>query len=237
MRRRPRLAALLATAAMTAGLAVGIAPAGASAQLPVTYDFLASAIQAGTAVNADPPGANNWSCRPSAAHPEPVVLVHGLLGNKNTNWQTYAPLLANNGYCVYRADLRRQPGDADGPDQFGGLTAVETSAGQLKAFVAKVLAATHAKKVDILGHSEGTVMPDYYAKFLGGARFIDRYVSLAPLWHGTDPAGLDTLSVYGSMIGATALLDQAMSTGSPRGRSCSPTRRSWPSCAPAGRRR
>ena len=29
------------------------------------------------------------------------MLVHGTAGNKNTNWQTYAPLLANNGYCVF----------------------------------------------------------------------------------------------------------------------------------------
>ena len=213
MRRRPRLAALLAAVAMTAGLAVGTAPAGASTQLPVTYDFLASAIQAGTAVNADPPGANNWNCRPSAAHPEPVVLVHGLLGNKNTNWQTYAPLLANNGYCVFALTYGVNPGTATGPDQFGGLTAVESSAVEFKAFVAKVLTATHAKKVNVLGHSEGTVMPDYYAKFLGGANYIDKYVSLAPLWHGTDAAGLDTLSVFGSMLGATAALDQAMSAG------------------------
>jgi len=213
MRRRPRLATLLAAVAMTAGLAVGTAPALASTQLPVTYDFLASAIHAGTAVNADPPGANNWNCRPSTAHPEPVVLVHGLLGNKNTNWQTYAPLLANNGYCVFALTYGVNPGTATGPDQFGGLTAVESSAVEFKAFVAKVLTATHAKKVNVLGHSEGTVMPDYYAKFLGGANYIDKYVSLAPLWHGTDAAGLDTLSVFGSMLGATAALDQAMSAG------------------------
>jgi len=29
------------------------------------------------------------------------VLVHGFLGDKTTNWQTYGPLLKNNGYCVF----------------------------------------------------------------------------------------------------------------------------------------
>jgi triacylglycerol lipase len=213
MRRHPRLAALLAVAAMTAGLVAGQTAAGASTKLPVTYNFLASAIQAGTHVDADPPGANIWTCKPSAAHPEPVVLTHGLMGNKNTNWQTYAPLLANNGYCVYSLTYGVNPGTPSGFDQFGGLAKVESSAVQLKTFVAKVLRATRAKKVNIVGHSEGTVMPDYYAKFLGGAKYIDKYVSLAPLWHGTDPAGLATLSQYGTMIGATAAFDQLMSTG------------------------
>ncbi len=38
---------------------------------------------------------------------------------------------------------------------------MERSAPQLAAFVDKVLAATGASKVDLVGHSEGTVMPRY----------------------------------------------------------------------------
>ena len=32
-------------------------------------------------------------------------------------------------------------------------------------------------------------MPDYWLKFLGGARYMHKYISLAPLWHGTTSAG------------------------------------------------
>ena len=89
-------------------------------------------------MDADPPGANNFSCKPTARHPRPVVLVHGTAGNKNTNWQTYAPLLANNGYCVFALTYGVAAGTPKGLDQFGGLDSIETSAQQLKTFVAKV---------------------------------------------------------------------------------------------------
>ncbi len=153
---------------------------------PVTYNFTHSALLAGTQVDADPPGANDWSCKPSRGHPRPVVLVHGTAGNKNTNWQTYAPLLANHGYCVFALTYGVNPGTPKGPDQLGGMDDMRVSARQLAGFVAKVRRATGARKVDILGHSQGTLMPNWYVKFLGGARYVERYISLAPLWHGSD---------------------------------------------------
>jgi triacylglycerol lipase len=184
------------------------APASSAAdQYPVSYNFLSSAILAGAHENADPPGANDWSCRPTSRHPRPVVLVHGTLGNKNTNWQTYAPLLTNNGYCVFALTYGVPAGTSRGLDQFGGLDSIEASAHELAVLVAKVLASTGASQVDIIGHSQGTLMPDYYAKFLGGGKYIHAYVSLAPLWHGTDLGAQQQLSqgmrVFGTSSGAT----------------------------------
>ncbi len=183
--RRALIALLALTSAVAGGLAA--APASSAAdQYPVSYNFLSSAVLAGTNVDGDAPGSNLWDCKPTARHPRPVVLVHGTAGNKNTNWQTYAPLLANNGYCVFALTYGVAAGTPTGVDQFGGLDAIETSAQQLKEFVAKVRTATGARQVDIVGHSQGTLMPNYYAKFLGGAPYIHSYVSLAPLWHGTN---------------------------------------------------
>jgi triacylglycerol lipase len=208
--RRPKLLAVVVAAAAVAGLTVGGTPAGASqTPYPVPYTFLTSAVLAGLNVDADPPGANIWTCHPSAAHPNPVVLAHGLAGNKNDNWQTYAPLLANNGYCVYALTYGGYPGDPLPLNQVGGREPMETSAHEFAAFVDKVLAATGAAKVDVVGHSEGTQMPDYYAKFLGGAAKIDKYISLAPIWHGTNPLGLATLESLGAPFGFDAFINGA----------------------------
>ena len=182
-----RIFVAMASLVIAAGLALFAAPASTAAdEYPVSYNFLSSAVLAGAQENADPPGANDWACKPTTRHPRPVVLVHGTFGNKNTNWQTHAPLLANNGYCVFALTYGVAEGTPRGLDQFGGMDRIETSAQQLKEFVAKVLRATGASQVDILGHSQGTLMPNYYAKFLGGGPYIHSYVSLAPLWHGTD---------------------------------------------------
>lgn len=179
-----RWGAVLAALLTSAGL-LAPAPASAGDDLPVPYTFLTSAVTAGTRVDADPPGANLWDCAPSARHPRPVVLVHGTLGNKNTNWQTYAPLLKNHGYCVFALTYGVPAGTPPGLDQFGGLARMQDSAEQLGQFVAKVLRRTGARQVDVIGHSQGTVVPEYWAKFLGGARYVHDYISLAPLWHGT----------------------------------------------------
>ena len=65
---------------------------------------------------------------------------------------------------------------------------MEQSATVLAAFVDKVLTTTGAAKVDLVGHSEGATMPDYYLKFLGGSAHVDAFVGLAPVVHGTEVA-------------------------------------------------
>ena len=110
------------------------------------------------------------SCQPDdAGTRDPVVLVHGTFGNKNTNWQTYAPLLANNGYCVFALTYGVAAGTPRGLDQFGGTGPDRDQRQQLKAFVTKVLPAPPVPaRSTSSGHSQGTLMPNYYAKFLGG---------------------------------------------------------------------
>ncbi|MET3963370.1 triacylglycerol lipase [Marmoricola sp. OAE513] len=175
-------------------LAVGFLTAPAQAAdkpLPVPYSFLPNALFGGVP-GSDAPGTNDFGCKPSAAHPNPVVLVHGTAGNRSTNWQTYGPLLKNNGYCVFSLTYGSTL-PLPYPGALGGFGDMRTSAGELQVFVDKVLASTGAREVDLIGHSQGTLMPNYYVKYLGGAAKVDKYISLAPVWNGTRLADPITL--------------------------------------------
>ncbi|MEU9230170.1 alpha/beta fold hydrolase [Streptomyces massasporeus] len=154
------------------------------------------------AAGAPSSGWNNYSCKPSAAHPRPVVLVHGTLGNSVDNWLGLAPYLKVRGYCVFSLDY----GQLQGVPFFHGLGPAEKSAGQLKDFVDKVLAATGAAETDVVGHSQGGMMPRYYLKFLGGAAKVNALVGIAPSNHGTDLNGFTKLLPY--FPGAADLLSK-----------------------------
>ncbi|MER5775351.1 alpha/beta fold hydrolase [Streptomyces sp. NPDC002039] len=168
-----------------------------------TAALVAPTIPAAQAASAPRSGWNNWSCRPTAAHPRPVVLVHGTLGNSVDNWLGFAPYLVNRGYCVYSLDYGQLPG----VPFFHGLGPIEESAAQLDVFVDKVLAATGAAKTDIVGHSQGGMMPRHYLKFLGGAAKVNALVGLAPDNHGTTLSGLTRLLPY--FPGAEDLISSA----------------------------
>jgi triacylglycerol esterase/lipase EstA (alpha/beta hydrolase family) len=184
-------------------LAALVAPtaASAAAQYPVPYLFSANVIAGASQQGNPPPGSNDWSCRPSASHPRPVVLVHGLLANMTDNWQTMSPLLANNGYCVFALTYGNGSDPSAPTAQFGGLDPMEQSATQLAAFVNEVLTKTGARKVDIVGHSEGATMPDYYIEYLGGAAKVARYVGVSGVKHGTTMHGLGTfIAAFGTLF-------------------------------------
>jgi triacylglycerol lipase len=193
------LAGVAAVVLVVAGMLTGGPAHAADGSYPVGYNFLENVLRVGTADSA--PGENDWSCRPTAAHPEPVVLVHGTGGNAATNWATYAALLANHGYCVFAPTYGLTPLTAALPAKIGGLGDIRHSAQELKDFVGRVLAATGAARVDLVGHSQGTLMPDYWIKFLGGAPYVDQYISLSPLWHGEGFDALGDLVRAGAAYG------------------------------------
>jgi triacylglycerol esterase/lipase EstA (alpha/beta hydrolase family) len=201
--RLARLTPIAAIAAATALLSVA-APAGAS-EYPVPYLFSANVAAAALQPGTPPPGANDWSCHPTAAHPRPVVLVHGLFADMTDNWQTMSPLLANHGYCVFALTYGETSSPPAPGIELGGLATMEASAGQLAAFVDRVLAATGARTVDIVGHSEGATMPDYYLEYLGGARKVSHYVGVSGVKHGTTLHGIGTFaSAFESLFPGTA---------------------------------
>jgi hypothetical protein len=215
---KSKVLAIAAAMAVVAVVSIA-APAGAGASLYVPYE---SAALAEGAWNEtwDPTalsGGNN-GCKPSAAHPYPVVLVHATFADEGSNWVTLAPLLANAGYCVYAFNY----GETVLSGLFGnidGLGHITQSAEELKTFVNKVLSQTKASQVDLVGHSQGGMMPNYYLKYLGGASKVNTFIGLAPSNHGTTLDGLKELvddfpfaslaiSVFLEVIGAPALPEQ-----------------------------
>ncbi len=178
---------------LVVGLFAAVAAASATAAastLPVVYNSLNG--DAHSSPTASPPGANDWTCHPTTAHPRPVILVHGTFENMAGNWQALSPLLVNHGYCVFALNYGSY--DNSGAVGIDATGPIETSAQQLSTFVTKVLTATGARKVDLVGHSQGGMMPRYYLKFLGGAAKVDALVGLAPSNHGTTLDGLNALT-------------------------------------------
>jgi triacylglycerol esterase/lipase EstA (alpha/beta hydrolase family) len=142
--------------------------------------------------NAD--GTNDYACKPSAAHPNPVVLVHGTAGNAYDSWSGLAPVLKSYGYCVFAVNYGAPEGSL-----FKGTGDIPTSAAQIGRFVDNVRAKTGAAKVDLVGHSQGGSVSRYYANLIGGSSKVANVVGLAPSNHATTVSGL--LSI-GRFIGA-----------------------------------
>jgi triacylglycerol esterase/lipase EstA (alpha/beta hydrolase family) len=151
---------------------------------------------------AAPAGAN-VGCTPSVAHPYPVILTEGTFSSMYNSFGALSPDLADNGYCVYAFNYG-QTLPLTGIYATGDIAA---SASQLANEVTRVLAETGASKVDIVGWSQGGMMPRYYINDLGGAAKVNMLVGLAPSNYGTTLDGLVTLtSDFGTLGIATALL-------------------------------
>ncbi|MCW2755392.1 MAG: lipase [Marmoricola sp.] len=146
--------------------------------------LLAPAAQASTA------GTNDPTCVPSAAHPDPVVILHGLGATYYEDTNVLQYFLASQGYCTFSETYGAFPGFPF----VGGLQPIADSAAQIKDQILRVLAETGAAKVDIVGHSEGGFQSLYVSKTQGIADKIGTVVAIAPPTHGTTFAGLVNLA-------------------------------------------
>ncbi|TCP40772.1 lipase (class 2) [Tamaricihabitans halophyticus] len=178
-------------ATVLAAMVSVLTPGTANAQeepLPVPYNLYPAAAAAElTNPGAPPPGANEWNCQPTAERPYPVVLLHGLFVNQTMNFQTISPLLKNDGFCVFSTTYGLYGGETFPLNQIAARASIERSGGEVSEFVDKVLARTGAKKVDIVGHSEGGVVGAEYVKHHGGDTKVNKLASLGSPLRGTDP--------------------------------------------------
>jgi triacylglycerol esterase/lipase EstA (alpha/beta hydrolase family) len=177
--------ALLASFALAALCGGGVAQAGSFP--PAALESLIGKLYLSSGIS--PPGANRWDCKPTAAHPDPVVLVHGTLFDQTVTWNLMAPVLEHAGYCVFALDYGNR-----------ATQEIAHSATELAAFVHRVLSATGAGKVDLVGHSQGGMMPRYYIKFLGGGAYVNDLIGLSPSNHGTTIPLAPPLGTYADCI-------------------------------------
>ncbi|MFE3102907.1 esterase/lipase family protein [Nocardia tengchongensis] len=148
--------------------------------------------------DAAPPGTNDWKCKPTTAHPRPVVLVHGTWMNAYNGFAYMSKPITDAGFCTFTFNYGRS-----GLVQGGGLGAVlpgvmgtgyiQDSAKQLAAFVDRVLAATGAPQVDIVAHSQGGPMSGWYTKFEGGGPKVKHLITYGATHHGTSLDGIGAL--------------------------------------------
>ncbi|MBF6332182.1 esterase/lipase family protein [Nocardia transvalensis] len=152
---------------------------------PPQSDHLAASRYMKTHPNAAPQGANDFGCRPRADHPRPVVLAHGTDASAYSDWSVIAPQLARAGFCVFALNYGGKPGATS-----YGTEDLWLSARQVGEFVDRVLAATGARQVDLVGFSQGASVTRYYTNKLGGAAKVARWVGLASPTYGGVMFGL-----------------------------------------------
>lgn len=191
-----------AVCAAAAATVLATSTSAAAETGPEQDNFLPAMVHSILHLDIDPPGANDWNCRPSAAHPRPVVLVHGTYENRYNNWSRMSPELKAQGYCVYALDY----GDTDDAGvalapTVKGYGDIKKSSKELAAFVDKVLAASGSGQVDLVGHSQGGTLARWYLKADGGANPADpsknkvkKVVQLGATNHGTTMSGIETLA-------------------------------------------
>lgn len=134
-------------------------------------------------------GVNDYNCK-AAPGKEPIVFLHGLPANPTLSFLTKAAVFTSKGYCVFAP----QYGTTAGIIYAGAK--VEDSSREVAGIVDKVLASTGAKKINLVGHSMGTLVGAYYLKFDGGGEKVKTFVGLGPVYGGTSMAAMSLLKQW-----------------------------------------
>ncbi|MHC3004134.1 esterase/lipase family protein [Gordonia metallireducens] len=164
----------------------GTAEAAPSKKYPVSWDFrsaIPNVLNQTLDANWSPPGANDPSCKLTKERPNPVILLNA---TATTQWaySAGAPYLANRGYCVYTFNYGNITPIPSFPIQ--GLGDIERSAREVSRNIDQIMRRTGAKKVDLVGWSQGGgLLPHYYIDFLGGDKKVDKVIGIAPGNHGS----------------------------------------------------
>jgi hypothetical protein len=139
----------------------------------------------------------------------PVLLVHGTASTPEENWGwNYARVLPSLGYDVCTVRLPNR-----------ALDDIQRSAEYVVYAIRRVSALSHVK-IDVIGHSQGGMLPRWALKFWPGLRrLVDDFVALAPPNHGATGADVlcpTTCAPAAQQQKTTSNFMRALNTGSPR---------------------
>ena len=109
----------------------------------------------------------------------PVILVHGIFGNRHLYWNLFRHRLRADGVRFHEVVLPA-----------GLLGDMRIAAGVLRAKVDATLRGDGVPKVDLVCHSAGGLVARDYLKFLDGAKHVDRLVLMGAPNQGTHVARL-----------------------------------------------
>ncbi|SIR78987.1 Lipase (class 2) [Williamsia sterculiae] len=186
----------------------------------MTLAAAAVCVVANAVVYAAPaPGGDDVTCRPDAAHPRPVVLVHGDGAGVQATWPLLRDSLRRDGFCVFAPEYgRHTAAETTNLLDFAGGSDIRTSAIDVGTYLHRVRSSTGARQIDVVAHSMGALTVRQFLRFDGGwiggdppTSVVRTLVSVAGPNHGTTFNGNQGLRDRASRLGLPA--DDAIALG------------------------
>lgn len=107
-------------------------------------------------------------------HERPIILVHGILGQRHLYWNIFKQRLIRDGFRVHEVIL-----------PYGMFGDMRIAAGFIRDKVEATLRGDHVDSVDIICHSAGGLVARYYMKFLGGDKRTAHLITMGTPHQGT----------------------------------------------------
>ncbi len=104
----------------------------------------------------------------------PVILVHGILGQRHLYWNVFKRRLQRDGFRYHDCVL-----------PYGMLGDMRIAARFLKDKVDAALRADGGGKVDLVCHSAGGLVARYYLMYLDGAKHVQKLITMGTPHQGT----------------------------------------------------
>jgi triacylglycerol esterase/lipase EstA (alpha/beta hydrolase family) len=122
-------------------------------------------------VIATPPRMVGKPLKKKPKNPHPVIILHGVTDTKQGSYD-FGASLRRDGFTVYTPTL-----------PVSGMDGVDRNVEFLEKYVAEVMRQTGAKKVDLIGHSQGGVTIQAFVR-AGNADLVDSAISIGAPHHG-----------------------------------------------------